>query len=72
MDIHLENINKYDEMDIVSKAKMIFISNALDKGWKIHKNGEHYIFSKKHGGKKEVFIGSYLKRFIEANLKSIK
>ena len=28
MDIHLENIKKYDDLDLVSKAKMIFISNV--------------------------------------------
>jgi hypothetical protein len=69
MDISLENINIYDDIDIVKKTKMILIYNALEKGWKIKKKGNSYIFSKNHEGKKEVFLDNYIKRFIETNLK---
>jgi len=67
MDISLENIN--DDIDIVKKTKMILIYNALEKGWKIKKTNNLYIFSKNHEGKKEVFLDNYIKRFIESNLK---
>jgi hypothetical protein len=46
----------------------MFIFNALEKGWKIKKKGERYVFSKNHEGKKEVFTDAYLKRFIKTNL----
>jgi hypothetical protein len=64
------DINAYEKFDILKKTKMIFIFNALEKGWKIKKKDERYIFSKNHGGKKEVFLDSYLKRFIESNIKN--
>ena len=70
MDISLENINIYDDIDIVKKTKMILIFNALEKGWKMKKTNNLYIFSKNHEGKKEVFLDNYIKRFIESNLKS--
>jgi len=68
MDISIENIKNYDNIDIVTKTKMIIIFNALEKGWKIKKKKNSYIFIKNHEGKKEVFLDSYIKRFIETNL----
>jgi len=47
--------------------KMIFLTNALDQGWKIQKTDNSYIFTKKHENKKEVFQADYLERFIESN-----
>lgn len=51
--------------------KMIFIMNALEQGWKIRKRSRYddkYIFIKRHEGKKEIFLDSYLERFIESNV----
>ena len=51
--------------------KMIFIMSALEQGWKIRKtskNEDKYIFIKKHERKKEIFLDSYLERFIESNI----
>ena len=62
------DINAYDNLDILKKTKMMFIFNALEKGWKIKKKDDRYIFSKNNEGKKEVFLDSYLKRFIESNI----
>jgi len=62
------DINAYENLDILKKTKMMFIFNALEKGWKIKKKDDRYIFSKNHEGKKEVFLDSYLKRFIESNI----
>lgn len=33
----------------------------------LKKNGTNYIFSKKHEGRKEIFLDTYLKRFMEEN-----
>ena len=59
------------EIDNIIIQKMAFIYNALENGWDIKKNNEKYIFSKKHEGKKEVFLDSYLRQFLENNI-SIK
>jgi hypothetical protein len=47
---------------------MIFIYNALDKGWAVKKKKNAYIFTKNHEGKKEVLLDAYLKRFMMENL----
>ena len=47
---------------------MIFIYNALDKGWTIKKKKNTYVFTKNHEGKKEVMLEDYLKRFMIENL----
>ena len=47
--------------------KMVFIMNALEQGWSIKKNNDSYIFSKKHEGRREVFMDNYLEKFIETN-----
>lgn len=44
---------------------MVFLYNALEKGWAIKKKKNLYIFSKNHGGKKEVYLDNYIKRFME-------
>ena len=47
--------------------KMLFLYNALENCWNIKKKGELYIFTKKHGGKKEIFDENYLTTFVEEN-----
>ncbi len=47
--------------------KMVFIMNALEKGWSIKKAQESYIFTKKHENKKEIFQENYLEEFIKSN-----
>ena len=37
-------------------------------GMSIKKKTDYYVFSKNHEGKKEVYLDSYLKRFMEENL----
>ena len=69
MEINLENVNIYDNADIVKKTKMVLIFNALEKGWTIKKKNNSYIFTKNHEGKKEVLMDNYIKRFIETNLR---
>tara|TARA_Y100000588_G_C13515210_1_gene611145 strand:+ start:234 stop:467 length:234 start_codon:yes stop_codon:yes gene_type:complete len=65
VDIKLGDDLKINFLDL---HKMAFLFNALENGWTIKKNSEAYIFSKKHEGKKEVFLDTYLRRFIVQNL----
>lgn len=51
--------------------KMIFLTNALEKGWTIKKANNKYIFRKKHENKKEIFQADYLDKFIERNSKML-
>jgi len=55
-------------VDLVQLQKMAFIYNALEKGWTVKKIDNQYIFYKKHEGKKEVYLDTYLQNFIESNL----
>ena len=58
-----------DTVDINEKQLkiMVFIMNALEKGWSIKKKQEQFIFTKKHEGKMEVFEEKYLETFIQSN-----
>ena len=64
----MENLKNYDNINLITKTKMILIFNAVENGWKIKKKNNSYIFSKNHEGKKEVLLDNYVKRFIETNL----
>jgi hypothetical protein len=68
MDVDI-NVNSGDmKIDCILLQKMILIYNALDKGWSVKKKKNAYIFTKNHEGKKEVFLDTYLKRFMIDNL----
>ena len=62
-----ENTLKNLNYDLMTFHKMAFIFNALNNGWTIKKKQKTYVFSKKHEGKKEIFLDSYLKRFMLEN-----
>lgn len=47
--------------------KMIFIQNALEKGWSIKKSNDSYIFTKKHENRREIFQEDYLETFLISN-----
>lgn len=55
---------KFNDLEIVTQKKIVFIYNALENGWNISKNDNYYIFRKKHENKKEIFTEDYLKNFI--------
>jgi len=55
-------------VDFIELQKMSFINNAIDAGWSVKKRDDKYIFSKKHENKKEVYLETYLQKFIEENL----
>ena len=67
MDVDI-NIETNKQIDCILLQKMIFIYNALDKGWAVKKKKNAYIFTKNHEGKKEVLLDAYLKRFMMENL----
>ena len=57
------------QIDKKEFQKMVFLKNALEKGWTIKKVEDTYIFSKRHENKKEIFQSNFLESFIEDNLK---
>jgi phage pi2 protein 07 len=63
----IEIPSKRISLDTRTIQKMVFVMNALDKGWSIKKREGAFIFSKKHEGKREVFMDNYLESFIESN-----
>ena len=67
MNSHQIDDNKV-QMDSSTFQKMLFIYNAIHSGWTVKKQNESYIFRKKHEGKQEVFLDSYLNTFIKSNL----
>ena len=56
-------------IDMITFQKMNFIMNAIETGWTVKKNDDNYIFSKKHEGKREVFMSDYLEKFIDKNMR---
>ena len=56
-------------IDMLTFQKMNFIMNAVETGWTVKKNEDNYIFTKKHEGKREVFMADYLEKFIDKNMK---
>ena len=56
------------ESDKKTLMKMKFIYNALEKGWSVKKNNDTYVFTKKHEGRREVFMENYLENFIQENI----
>ena len=53
------------EQDIFKR--MVFIANAIENGWTVTKKTDTYVFTKKHEGRKEVFLDSYLDSFVATN-----
>ena len=49
--------------------KLLFLENALQNGWKIHKKKEYYIFSKKHNNEKKFFDEDFIYKFVGNNFK---
>jgi len=66
VDINIDTNNM--KIDCIMLQKMIFIHNALDKGWTIKKKNHVYVFTKNHEGKKEVMLEDYLQSFMLDNL----
>jgi hypothetical protein len=56
-------------VNTIAFQKMSFIMNAIETGWCVKKSDENYIFTKKHEGKREVFMSDYLEKFIDKNMR---
>jgi hypothetical protein len=56
------------QVDKKEFQKMLFMTNAIEKGWTVRKTESSYVFKKKHENKKEVFHNDYLVKFINSNL----
>lgn len=56
------------KIDPATQQKMQFIMNALENGWSVKKIEDQYIFTKKHEGRREIFMADYLEKFIEKNM----
>ena len=66
LNIHIEKNNI--QVPNIKFQKMLLLYNAMEDGWAIQKKKEAYIFSKKHEGKKEVLLDSYITQFLQSNL----
>jgi hypothetical protein len=63
------NTPKSFEIDYLTLQKMTFIYNAIETGgWEVKKKDNSYVFTKKHQGKKEVYLDTFLQTFIKANM----
>ena len=56
------------EIDCITLQKMAFVYNAVQSGWKVSKNDSSYVFTKKHENKKEIYLDTFLKSFVEENM----
>jgi hypothetical protein len=62
------NVDVDVDVDVVKMQKLLFIYNALETGWSVRKRANKFIFTKKHEGKKEVYLEEYLQNFIATNM----
>lgn len=67
LNIKVDNKNELDSIQI---KKMLFIYNALNKGWSVTKNDKSYTFSKEHNNDKKVFYTDFLSRFMKENFEN--
>lgn len=67
MNIEFET-DKNLKIDYITMQKMAFLYNAIEDGWSIKKNNDNYIFTKNHEGKREIFLDSYLQKFMTNNM----
>ena len=67
MDINITIDTKNIQISNIKFQKMLLIFNALEEGWTIEKRKDAYLFSKKHEGKKEILLDSYLALFMQYN-----
>ena len=63
---NLDNHNNL-KIDKPLFQKMVFITNALEKGWTVKKSNDTYIFSKKNENKQEILQENYLEDFLLSN-----
>jgi|TARA_B110000003_G_scaffold60089_1_gene60223 hypothetical protein len=62
------NEKEITNIDLIKLQKMTLLYNALENGWSIKKADNCYVFKKKHNNEKEIYLDSYLRRFMIENL----
>ena len=67
MDIDLSSDDSTKKIDFITLQKMVFIYNALEKGWSVKKTNDSFIFTKKHENRREIFQENYLETFVASN-----
>jgi hypothetical protein len=67
-----EKINIDNNINSIKLQKMLFFYNSLEDGWTIKKRNNTFIFTKKHEGKREFFLESYLYDFMKKNMDTNK
>jgi hypothetical protein len=60
---------KVENISFEHLQKMIFMYNALEKGWSIKKINDSYYFKKPHENKEEIFSDTFLSNFVKENTK---
>ena len=70
---NLITLNNQDNIDFnnlnkLTRQKMIFIYNSIENGWSITKCDDKYIFCKKHHNNPDVITEQFVKTFIEQNI----
>jgi len=68
MDLNIHIDQDHLQIPNIKFQKMVLLYNAMEDGWTIQKKQESYIFSKKHEGKKEVLLDSYITQFLQSNM----
>ena len=68
MEIYDDLERKYVEISLKELKQMRFIFNSLNDGWSVKKQGDKYVFKKKHDGNEEIFMEDYIDKFIEKGL----
>jgi hypothetical protein len=50
-----------EEIQVNKKSfqKMLFLTNAIEKGWTVKKIKDSYVFKKKHENKREILNDEY-------------
>tara|TARA_B100000902_G_scaffold396518_2_gene457743 strand:+ start:1646 stop:1873 length:228 start_codon:yes stop_codon:yes gene_type:complete len=56
------------KIDYIKLQKMAFVYNAVQSGWKVSMKDDTYVFTKKHEGKKEIYLDTFVKSFVEKNM----
>lgn len=65
--IHID-IEQNLKVDCIKLQKMAFVFNAVESGWNVSMNDGNYVFTKRHEGKKEIYLDTYVKSFIKKNM----
>jgi len=62
-------MKEFENLEISPRQlkRMIFVMNALERGWNVSKSQKQFVFVKKHEGRREIFEDKYLETFVTEN-----